>query len=164
MELKQLIETLFSLQVHMWIDIDEDKLYYSPVESVTKEIKDSIIQHKREIMKILYDDFKKDLDTQRENIDDSKGLVFPPMMLGPGTELKKMLAIFGFQENASCSCNSKAKIMDSWGCDECEKRSEEIIGWLRDEAKKRKLPFIDLVGKLLLKRAIKLARLKENKK
>ena len=133
MELKQLIETLFSLQVHMWIDIDEDKLYYSPVESVTKEIKDSIIQHKREIMKILYDDFKKDLDTQRENIDDSKGLVFPPMMLGPGTELKKMLAIFGFQENASCSCNSKAKIMDSWGCDECEKRSEEIIGWLRDE-------------------------------
>jgi hypothetical protein len=33
-----------------------------------------------------------------------------------------------------------------------------IVGWLKEEATKRKLPFVDFAGKLLIQRAIKLSR------
>ena len=48
--------------------------------------------------------------------------------------------------------------MDALGCDWCEEHVDEIVGWLREEASKRKLPFLDFVGKLLVKRAISNAR------
>lgn len=48
--------------------------------------------------------------------------------------------------------------MDEWGPDECEKRIDEIVGWLKEEATKRKLPFIDYAGKIIVKKAIKNAR------
>ena len=48
--------------------------------------------------------------------------------------------------------------MDQWGCDKCEERIDEIVGWLREEATKRRLPFIDAVGRMIVKRAIKIAR------
>ena len=83
---------------------------------------------------------------------------------GPGTELKKLLSKIGIKAKPNCSCNARAKQMDLWGCDECEKRIDEIVGWLREEANKRKLPFIDYAGKMLIKRAIKNARNKINKK
>lgn len=79
---------------------------------------------------------------------------------GPGTELKKLLKTIGITATKTCSCNSRAKTMDKWGPDICEQRIEEILGWLREEAAKRKLPFIDMVGKLLIKRAIRNARKK----
>ena len=40
----------------------------------------------------------------------------------------------------------------------CEAHLDEIVGWLREEATKRKLPFIDTVGRMLVRRAIKNAR------
>lgn len=48
--------------------------------------------------------------------------------------------------------------MDAWGCDECEQRIDEIVGWLREEAGKRGLPFLDIAGRMLVKRAIRNAR------
>jgi hypothetical protein len=35
---------------------------------------------------------------------------------------------------------------------------DELIGWLREEATKRGLPFVDMAGRMLVKRAIKNAR------
>jgi hypothetical protein len=40
----------------------------------------------------------------------------------------------------------------------CEANLDEIVGWLREEAAKRGIPFIDLAGRMLVKRAIKNAR------
>jgi hypothetical protein len=40
----------------------------------------------------------------------------------------------------------------------CEAHLDEIVGWLREEATKRKLPFIDAAGRMLVRRAIKNAR------
>lgn len=40
----------------------------------------------------------------------------------------------------------------------CERHIEEIVGWLREEANRRSLPFLDAVGRMLVRRAIKLAR------
>lgn len=77
---------------------------------------------------------------------------------GPGTELKKLLSLVGITADENCSCNKHARIMNSWGPDECERRIDEIVGWLRDEATKRKLPFIDSAGRAIVRRAIAAAR------
>jgi hypothetical protein len=78
----------------------------------------------------------------------------------PGTELKKLLKKIGIKASPNCSCNKRAALMDQWGPDECEKRIDEIVGWLREEANKRNLPFIDMAGRILVKKAIKNSRKK----
>lgn len=77
---------------------------------------------------------------------------------GPGTELKKLLKRFGISPSPGCPCQSRAQEMDLYGCDWCEQNTAEIIGWLREEATKRKLPFADFVGRSLVKLAIARAR------
>ena len=37
----------------------------------------------------------------------------------------------------------------------CEAHLDEIVGWLREEAEKRKLPFLDIAGRVLVRRAIR---------
>ena len=39
----------------------------------------------------------------------------------------------------------------------CEKNIDEIVGWLEEEARKRRLPFVRYAAKLLVRRAIRLA-------
>lgn len=48
--------------------------------------------------------------------------------------------------------------MDSAGCDWVEANVETVVGWLREEATKRGLPFLDAVGLMLVKRAVSNAR------
>jgi hypothetical protein len=73
---------------------------------------------------------------------------------GPGAELKKLLSMVGITAAPDCSCNAHAAKMNLWGADECERRIDEIVGWLREEATKRGLPFIDAAGRMLVRRAI----------
>jgi len=82
----------------------------------------------------------------------------PPPAFGPGTELKKLLKKIGIAATPNCSCNARARTMDANGCDWCEANIEQIVGWLREEATKRKLPFVDMAGRVLVKRAIHNAR------
>lgn len=79
---------------------------------------------------------------------------------GPGTELSKLLKRFGIEPTPTCSCRAKAAEMDAWGCDECSRpeRIDEVVAVMREEAAARGLPFIDAVGRLLVKRAIANAR------
>lgn len=77
---------------------------------------------------------------------------------GPGTELKKLLARIGITSTPTCSCNARARQMDAKGCDWCEANLGEIVGWLREEAAKRGLPFLDAAGRVLVRRAIANAR------
>jgi hypothetical protein len=77
---------------------------------------------------------------------------------GPGTELKKLLRMIGIVAKPNCSCNTKARAMDVRGVEWCEANIDTIVGWLREEATKRKLPFVDMAGRLLVKRAIRNAR------
>jgi hypothetical protein len=77
---------------------------------------------------------------------------------GPGTELKKLLRTIGIQATPNCSCNARARTMDANGCGWCEANIDTIVGWLREEATKRKLPFVDMAGRLLVRRAIRNAR------
>jgi hypothetical protein len=81
---------------------------------------------------------------------------------GPGTELKALLKTIGITAKPNCSCNKRAKVMDEKGCDWCEENIDEIDGWLAEESKKRKLPYLSLAGKTLIRLAIRRARKKGN--
>lgn len=76
----------------------------------------------------------------------------------PGTHLKQMLESWGLRESAGCPCKSRAKLMDKWGCDECERRIDQIVGWLQEEAAKRRLPFSRTLASVLVRKAIRKAR------
>lgn len=79
---------------------------------------------------------------------------------GPGTELKKLLKVFGLPDRPGCKCNKRAKVMDSWGPDKCSEpdRMTEIIGWLKEEATKQKVPFVEWAARVIVKRAIRNSR------
>jgi len=81
---------------------------------------------------------------------------------GPGAELKSLLAGWPFYITASpdCSCNFMAGKMDVMGCEWCESPGglAEILAAMRENAEKRGIPFIDAVGRMLVKRAIHNAR------
>ena len=79
---------------------------------------------------------------------------------GPGAELSALLKRIGIEPTPTCSCRAKAAQMDAWGPDECSKpeRIEEVVAVMREEAAARGLPFIDAVGRMLVKRAIHNAR------
>ena len=80
---------------------------------------------------------------------------------GPGTELKKLLGRLGLPDRPGCRCNKRAKQMDDMEKKEpgwCENHLEEIVGWLREEAVKRKLPFVEWGAKIIVRRAIRNAK------
>jgi hypothetical protein len=79
---------------------------------------------------------------------------------GVGTELKALLSAIGIKAKPNCSCNTKARVMDERGISWCESNKGVIVRWLQDEAKKRRLPFVNAAGHLLLGRAISRARKK----
>jgi len=83
----------------------------------------------------------------------------PPVACLAGSELAKLLTQFGIRgDGASCRCKSRAARMDALGCDWCEANLGQIVGWLREEAQKRGLPFVDAAGRVLVRRAIRNAR------
>lgn len=77
-----------------------------------------------------------------------------------GSSLKSLLSGFPFYIShvSECSCRARAAQMDAKGCEWCEANIDTIVGWLREEAEKRGLPFLDVVGRLLVRRSIRNAR------
>lgn len=82
---------------------------------------------------------------------------------GPGTELHALLGRFGLTASGDCKCTSRAAYMDRMEAEQpgwCEANIDEIVGWLRESAAERGLPFLDVAARLLVKRAIANARRK----
>lgn len=88
---------------------------------------------------------------------------FQRMLTGPGTELKNLISRIGLKPSPGCQCNSHAIQMNLWGPDECERRIDQIVGWLREEAARRRLPFVETLGRMLVRRAISNARKLSNR-
>jgi hypothetical protein len=86
----------------------------------------------------------------------------PPPSHGPGAELKALLAGWPFYivSSPTCKCNARARYMDEQGCDWCESPDgmAEIMGFLRESAEERGMPFVDIAARLLVRRAIANAR------
>jgi hypothetical protein len=76
----------------------------------------------------------------------------------PGTILSKMIKNVGIKITDTCSCKKHALEMNDRGNDWCEENINTIVGWLKDEANRRNLPFMDSIGKLVVNRAIKKSR------
>lgn len=92
---------------------------------------------------------------------DSPGFTPSPLASGPGVELKRLLCRIGIVATPNCACNARARRMDVEEAREpgwCEAHLDEIVGWLREEAERRKLPFLDLAARLIVRRAIANAR------
>jgi hypothetical protein len=83
-----------------------------------------------------------------------------PPTHGPGTELSKLLKRFQINPTPTCQCRAMSQKMDLWGCDECERpeRIDEVVAVMRAEATARGLPFLDVAGRMLVRRAIANAR------
>lgn len=82
---------------------------------------------------------------------------------GPGTELKALLKLVGITSSPNCKCNAHARQMDAWGPDRCEQEMPTILGWLEEQAKARKLPFVRFAAEQTVKMAIRRARKKAAK-
>lgn len=74
---------------------------------------------------------------------------------GPGTILSKMIKNIGIVITNNCSCKQHALQMNEKGNQWCEDNIDTILGWMRAEAAKRHLPFIDSMAKIIINRAIK---------
>jgi hypothetical protein len=81
-----------------------------------------------------------------------------PVGYGPGTELKRLLGRIGIKAEPGCKCTARAEEMDRRGCEWCEANVPVIVGWLREEATKRSLLFLDAAGTVIVRRAISNAR------
>lgn len=73
---------------------------------------------------------------------------------GVGTELKRLLARIGIVATPECKCNKRAMHMNYQGVEWCEANIPEIVGWLREAASDRGLPFMDWVGRRIVLAAI----------
>ena len=61
---------------------------------------------------------------------------------GPGTVLKAVLRKLGFHATQECKCSDRAHQMNHWGPSGCREHRDEIVGWLVEEAKKRRKPYV----------------------
>ena len=77
---------------------------------------------------------------------------------GPGTVLSNMLSFIGINSSANCSCKRHAIEMNQRGPDWCENNIDTIMQWLKEESVKRKLPFVESIARLIVKRAISTSR------
>ena len=77
---------------------------------------------------------------------------------GPGTWLMRILHFFRLFGKKGCKCAHRAAQMNSWGCDKCLEELDTIVGWLREEAEKRELPFVERGARTIVKLAIRCAR------
>jgi hypothetical protein len=117
--------------------------YFEDVMKYVVERKDNFVLFENDDYYMLRDKYTGDVD---------------PMVRGPGTELHRLLGKFGLHMKKVCACKGRMVQMNKWGCEGCEENIETIVEWLAEEAANRGLPFLNTVGRLLVKRAIHNAR------
>ena len=69
---------------------------------------------------------------------------------GPGTELTKIIP--DLLKSESCNCAQYARQMDKWGVTGCEKRFDEIIEHLLNQAKKLPFPTLTIINRCFAKK------------
>ena len=81
---------------------------------------------------------------------------------GVGTELKRILQAMLITPASGCGCDNQALLMNAEGPDWCEENIDTIVGWMKENASKRKLKWIftEVAAKVLIRQAIKNTRKK----
>lgn len=147
----------------MYIDNPTQKFYYAQIDKFPTSVE--LFRNNSYDQAYPVDSIKGE-NKLREIIGDNPAVflrnLFPKTMEenpnGPGTILSNMIKTIGIVMTEGCSCRRHAITMNEKGNDWCEENIDTIVGWLREEASKRKLPFLDTIGKLMVSRAIKKSR------
>jgi len=104
-------------------------------------------QAENRVFEVLGNDIQKSLnDLYPATLEDDPN--------GPGSILSKMLSKVGIKATPNCSCKQRAITMNKNGVEWCENNMDTILGWLKEESDKRNLPFVEIVAKMLVYRAI----------
>jgi hypothetical protein len=74
---------------------------------------------------------------------------------GPGDALHAAIEGLGLRVERGCACRSKIAEMNQRGADWCVANVDTIVGWLADEAKRRRLPFVRRFAAWFVRRALK---------
>jgi hypothetical protein len=77
---------------------------------------------------------------------------------GVGFELKKVLARIQIDLPATCTCNTRAMLLNDMGIDEVVKISDKIMSWFEDEAHKRAIYFDHDKARKILDISVRRAR------
>jgi len=77
---------------------------------------------------------------------------------GPGSILTGMISSLGIKSSSNCSCRRHALEMNDNGPDWCEQNMTTILSWLKEESHKRSLPYVEMVAKAMVQRAINKSR------
>lgn len=77
-----------------------------------------------------------------------------PTTPGPGTALHAALKRFGITATPGCRCHRHIREMNERGIDWCLANVETIVGWLEEEARRRRLPFVRGVAKRFVRVAL----------
>jgi hypothetical protein len=107
--------------------------------------------------KFLLDEILEKIRIQ-DFFDENKPKAKPP---GFGSMLKKIMtqAPFHFHFPRECSCNKKIAELNDWSMEECERRIDDIVTTLKQEADNRgydrAVVFFGSAGKLLLRRVLR---------
>ena len=77
---------------------------------------------------------------------------------GPGSILASMFSAIGIKSSPTCSCRRHALEMNARGIEWCEENLNTICSWLQEECKKRNIPYVDAVAKMVVKKAVNKAK------
>lgn len=146
-----------------YCDDEARKVYYARIDKIPHPINLFVGEEYIKSNSIVRQDGENKLKTiLGENPDKFLRSLFPKTIEenpnGPGAILSGMIKKLGIIMTQGCSCRKHAIEMNEKGNDWCEQNIDTIVSWLREEANKRKLPFLDSVGKLMVNRAIKKSR------
>lgn len=146
-----------------YIDQPSEKTVYAQIKNIPKPL---LLVDKNEY-DIFGDYTQKQIeDRLKEKLGPNIGMtlrsMFPKTLEenpnGPGTILSNMISSLGIKSSPTCSCKQHALEMNEKGIEWCEKNIDTIVGWLKEESSKRKIPFIESLAVLIVKRAIKQSR------
>lgn len=147
-----------------YVDNPNSRVYYASIENIPSKI---------------YLLVKDEYDKYAENINNKLGeerlllalgnhpetvlkQLFPKTLeehpYGAGTILSKIIKFFGIKITNSCSCKKHAIEMNEKGNDWCEQNIDTILDWLHKEASDRKIPFVRMLAKIIIKYAITKSR------
>lgn len=119
------------------------------------EVKDCVISDDGETVKV--DDMHPSYPRERKE-------GHQPPKSGVGTAMKRLLGGVGLAAGAGCKCKERATLMDQHSVEWNIRNRQVVVGWLREEAEYRKLPFWGPGAMLLFWISVALSPLWANRK
>lgn len=154
--------TLDELSV-VYIDNPSAKQYYIAIQHIPQQVmlfQQEAYDHHENITKQMAQE--RFLELAEGDVQSYLQNYFPKTLedepYGPGTILAGMFSAIGIKSSPTCSCRRHAIEMNRMGIEWCEENISTICGWLEQECKQRKIPYVETVAKMVVNRALTKAR------